>query len=95
MKIGMANNGRQQMNNGEEKLLTELSNTSSVNIVYDLEQHPDWLSAVTANQVAYMPHMSGDSEPEELARRLKALNSSKLLGEVNLRLTSITVVDHD
>lgn len=80
---------------GEENLLTELSNTSSVNIVYDLEQHPDWLSAVSANQVAYMPHMHGDSEPEEFARCLKALNRSKLLGDVNLRLTSITVVDHD
>ena len=83
------------MNNGEENLLTEMSNTSSVHIVYDLEQHPDWLSAVTANQVAYMPYMSGDSEPEELARCLKALNASKLLGDVNLKLTSITVVDHD
>ena len=80
---------------GEENLLTELSNTSSVNIVYDFGQHPDWLSAVSANQVAYMPYMSGDSEPEELARCLKALNISKLLGGVNLKLTSITVVDHD
>ena len=80
---------------GEEIFLTELSNTNSVNIVYDLEQHPDWLSAVSANQVAYMPHMHGDSEPEEFARCLKAINDSKLLGDVNLKLTSISVTNHD
>ena len=80
---------------GEENMLTELSNTSRVNIVYDFGQYPDWLSAVSANQVAYMPYMSSDSEPEELARCLKYLNDSKLLGEVTLKLTSISVVDHD
>ena len=83
------------MNSGEENLLTELANTSCAHVLYDFNRHPDWLSAVTANQVAYMPYMSSDSEPEELARCLKALNASKLLGDVNLRLTSITVVDHD
>lgn len=83
------------MNNREENFLTELSNASCAHVVYDFNAHPDWLSAVTANKVAYMPYFSSDSEPEELARCLKALNASKLLGDVNLRLTSITVVDHD
>ena len=80
---------------GKENLLTELSNTSSVNIVYHFGQHPDWLSAVSANQVAYMPYMGGYRESEELASCLKAINSSNLLAGVILKLTTIHVVDHD
>ena len=83
------------MNSGEENLLTELANTSCAHVVYDFNVHPDWLAAVTADQVAYMPYMRSDSEPEELARCLKAINDSKLLGDVNLKLTSISVTNHD
>ena len=87
--------GDLKMISGEENLLTELANASCAHVVYDFNRHPDWLSAITANQVAYMPYMGSDSEPEELARCLKAINDSKLLGDVNLKLTSISVTNHD
>lgn len=82
------------MDSSEHQVLKELFSSDIMNVVYDVNKYPIWISAALANQVAYTPYISS-SETAALASCLKAINDSKLLEGVRLQLTTIEVHNRD